>query len=345
MVSDRDDEVRLADYLRPHVGGLAGPLRLDLMAGGRSNPTYLVSDGAREWVLRRPPHGHVLPTAHDMAREFHVLRALGPTVVPVPEAVLLCTDHTVLGTDFYVMERLRGHSLRTREQAEELNPQQRRDLSAALVRVLADLHTVDAEQVGLAGFGRPDGYLARQLRRWRQQWQSSRTGDRPEVERLLDELEHSCPESRYPGIVHGDYKTDNVMLAPEDPTRIVGVLDWEMSTLGDTMADLGILLSFWDQPDEPYNPVSVGVTALDGFLTREEVVDLYAALRGVDVTDIDWYIAFADLKVAIILEGIRRRHLQGQTTGEGFDDVGDMVDPLIDRARMRLSSLPAQRRR
>lgn len=313
-------------------GGLDGPLRSRLIAGGRSNPTYEVADDHRSWVLRRPPHGHVLPTAHDMAREFRVINALRGTAVPVPLALGLCTDRDVLGADFYVMEKLDGVTLRTREDTARLSAEQRRLLAERMVDTLVALHQVEPADVGLADWGRPDGFLDRQLRRWRQQWEASVTAPRPQVEELLRRLTDSRPARSLPGVVHGDFKVDNLMVGADDPTRVLGVLDWEMSTLGDTLTDLGLLCSFWDQPGELYNPITAGATALPGFPSRVEVIERYAAARDLDLDDLDWYLVFADLKIAVILEGIHARHLQGHTEGSDFADVGAMVGPLLDRA-------------
>lgn len=317
---------------RTVAGGVAGELTARLVAGGRSNPTYALGDGEREWILRRPPHGLVLPTAHDMGREYRVLTALADTAVPVPATVGICRDADVIGAPFYVMERLDGVTLRTREDTAELSVPQRRALSEAMVTTLAALHDVDPVAVGLGDWGRPDGYLRRQLDRWHRQWEASATRDRPEVTDLLQRLGAAVPDSSPAGIVHGDFKIDNMMVDRADPTRILGVLDWEMSTRGDPLADLGILASFWDQQGEDFNPISAGATALPGFAARDEVVARYAELRGVDVASITWYMVFADVKIAVILEGINARHRQGQTVGEGFEGIGEMVGSLLRRA-------------
>ncbi len=308
-----------------------------LIAGGRSNPTYELTDGRRSWILRRPPVGHVLPTAHDMGREYRALTALQGSAVPVPRTVALCDDTTVIGARFYVMDKLEGITLRTAQDTARLTEQQRENLSRNAIQVLADLHRIDPAQVGLADWGRPDGYLERQLSRWMRQWQSSVTRERPQIEELHRRLSDALPASDYPGIVHGDFKIDNLMVAADDPTRIIGLLDWEMSTLGDTLTDLGILCSFWDHAGEFHNPITAGATALPGFPTRDELVAAYLSARDIDVDDIDWYLVFADFKIAVILEGIHARHLQGHTEGEDFAGVGAMVDPLLDRALERAS--------
>ncbi|MGB3483018.1 MAG: phosphotransferase family protein [Mycobacterium sp.] len=327
---------RVRDWLAEHDNAPVGDeLAVRLIAGGRSNPTYELSDGQRHWILRRPPVGHVLPTAHDMAREYRVMTALFGSVVPVPRTVGLCEDTAVLGAPFYVMDRLDGITLRTADDTRTLTPAQRATLADNMIRMLADLHDIEPGSVGLGDWGRPAGYLERQLRRWLKQWESSATAPRAEVAELHSRLAAALPASPYPGIVHGDFKIDNLMVAADDPTRILGVLDWEMSTLGDTLTDLGILCSFWDHEGEFHNPITAGATALPGFPTRDELVQTYLTARNIEVSDIDWYLVFADFKVAVILEGIHARHLQGHTTGADFDDVGAMVGPLLNRALER----------
>ncbi|MFI7524065.1 phosphotransferase family protein [Nocardia salmonicida] len=323
----------LAAYLRVALdGGVSGALTASLISGGRSNPTYRLADDDREWVLRRPPYGHVLPSAHDMKREFTVIEALRRSPVPVPGTIHLCVDTTVLGAPFYLMDLVDGLSVGTPEQADALAPTQRRRLGFAFAETVAALHDIDPESVGLGAFGKPDGYLERQLSRWARQWESSRSVDRPEVGVLLDKLGRALPESHFPGIVHGDIKLDNVLVSRADPGQIVAVLDWEMATLGDTLADVGIMLSFWDVPGRTHHPITRGLAALEGFPSRTELLDCYASARGIELPEIDWYTVFADLKLAVILEGIGARHASGGTVGGGFDDVGDMVGPLLQRA-------------
>lgn len=313
-------------------GGVRGELSASLISGGRSNPTYRITDAEQAWVLRRPPYGHILPSAHNMKREFTVIKSLADTPVPVPETVLMCEDEKVIGAPFYIMELVDGRPVGTVEQATAITPEARYQLGIDLADTLAELHSLNPAAVGLGSFGRPTGYLERQLNRWALQWEASQVEERPEVSALLDKLRRAMPTSHFPGIIHGDVKLDNVLVAPDDPGNIAAVLDWEMAAVGDTLADVGIMLSFWDQTGEVDNPLTRGLARLDGFPTRVELLDRYAVRRGITLPDIDWYVIFADVKVAVILEGIAIRHTKGHTVGEGFDDIADMVGPLLERA-------------
>lgn len=330
------DVPALSGWMEDRVsGGLAAPLTATLIAGGRSNPTYELSDGTRQWILRRPPYGEILQSAHDMAREATVMSALADSAVPVPHVVGLCRDPELLGAEFYVMDKLHGRTLRTAEDTASLTPQQRGALADTMIRNLVTLHEIDPADVGLGDWGRSQGYLERQLNRWERQWHAIKTSERPEVDEVIGMLRRSLPETRFPGIVHGDYKIDNLLVGSEDRTRILGVLDWEMSTLGDTLADLGMLVSFWDERGKFHNPITAGATALEGFPTPDEVVRQYADLRGISIESLDWYIIFADLKLAVILEQIHARHLAGTTVGDWYDDIGGMVGPILDRSHDR----------
>jgi len=307
---------------------------VELISGGRSNLTYLVSADDNEVVLRRPPLGHVLPTAHDMAREFTVISALRHTDVPVPSAIHLCPDESVIGAPFYVMERLQGHILRN-----DFPPgyadssEDKRRIGEAVVDTLAKIHAVDYEAVGLSEFGHPEGFMERQVRRWKQQWERSVTRPLPMMDELIAKLEGKVPTSPPATIVHGDFRVDNTILDPDDPSRIVGVLDWEMSTLGDPLADLGLTLVYWpDQGDvDEFKKGfgSVTITSAEGFPSRREVVERYATATGRDVSEVSYYWAFGFFKLAVILEGIHARFLQGKTVGEGFETIGERVPPLV----------------
>ena len=307
---------------------------VELIAGGRSNLTYLVTAGDKELVLRRPPLGHVLPTAHDMSREFTVISALRDTDVPVPEAIHLCTDESVVGAPFYVMERKRGHIVRSQfPPGYAESESDKRRAGEGLVDTLVKLHAVDWAAVGLGEFGHPDGFMARQLRRWKQQWERSMTRELPMMDDLITRLEQELPDSPAPTIVHGDFRLDNAILDYDDPGTITAVLDWEMSTIGDPLADVGLMLVYWPQQDDAAefrdSFGAITATAAPGFPTRDDVLERYARQSGRDVSQVYFYWAFGFFKLAVILEGIHARFLQGKTLGEGFEGIGNRVPPLV----------------
>jgi aminoglycoside phosphotransferase (APT) family kinase protein len=333
------DLAALGGFLAAHVGGLAGPLTAEVIAGGRSNLTYSVSDGSRRWVVRRPPLAHVLPTAHDMAREWRVMSALQQTGIPVPATVALCADSSVIGAPFYVMDFVEGQVVRERLPAAwPDNRETRQSMSTALVDVLLALHDVEPASVGLDDFGHPAGFLERQVRRWWQQWEASKTRELPAIEELHTRLLASIPEQSTAGIVHGDYRFDNVIFAPDHPGRIAAVVDWEMSTIGDPLCDLGLLIVYWvDDPDDPAAGVHPGARGNlgAGFLSRDEVISTYAKQSTRDLGALEWYIALGHYKLAIIAEGINARFLMGMTVGEGFETMGPSVPLLVERALER----------
>ncbi|MCB5169727.1 phosphotransferase family protein [Streptomyces bambusae] len=321
------DPVRLRAHLEQERPGLtAGPLTGRLIEGGRSNLTYEVTDGVRRWVVRRPPLGHVLATAHDMAREHRVIGALHGTAVPVPEPVLLCEDPAVLGAPFYVMEFVEGVPYRTAERLAALGPVRTRQAVLGLVDTLVDLHAVDPAAVGLADFGRPEGFLDRQLRRWGKQLAASRGRELPGIDELHGALGRALPASPAPAVVHGDYRLDNVLIGPDDTVR--AVLDWEMSTLGDPLTDLGLLVMYSSDLGIADSPVST-TSGAPGHPAPAELVERYAARSGRDTGEIAWYTAFAWFKLAVILEGIHYRYTLGQTVGAGFDRIGELVPVFI----------------
>ncbi|MGW0331938.1 phosphotransferase family protein [Streptomyces sp. NPDC003011] len=318
----------LLDRERP--GLVHGPLTGRLIEGGRSNLTYAVSDGTAQWVVRRPPLGHVLATAHDMKREHRVISALHPTDVPVPRPVLLCENPdngAVPGASFYVMEFVEGTPYRTADQLVPLGPARTRDAVLALVDVLVELHAVDPAEAGLADFGRPEGFLDRQLRRWGKQLDASRNRDLAGIEELHAALGRELPHSPAPTVVHGDYRLDNVLIGDDD--RIKAILDWEMSTLGDPLTDLGLLVMYSMPLGMPDSPVSTTAEA-PGHPKPAELIERYAARSGRDVSAVSWYTAFAWFKLAVILEGIHYRYTLGQTVGPGFDRIGDLVPVFIE---------------
>jgi aminoglycoside phosphotransferase (APT) family kinase protein len=355
---------RLAGWLKDHVPG--GPVELtdiQLIAGGRSNLTYRLTvsasdgtwpgEGTRLLVLRRPPLGHVLPTAHDMSREFRVLSALASTNVPVAPLVAACTDNEVIGAPFYVMEYVPGVVLRTRNDTKDLTEAQAAELSRRLAEMLAAIHGVDVNHVGLGDLGRGAGYLRRQLDRWQRQWELSATREMPGYDELVQRLTAALPAETQSQttLVHGDYRLDNVLVTLDPEPRITAVVDWEMATLGDPLADLGLTLVYWTEAGEEgwlgpggettgTRGVATDATASPGFWTRAEFAAEYARLTGRDVSRIGYYVAFGYFKLAVVLEGIHARYQQGKTVGEGFEQEGFAVPLLIARAHEVLNGEP-----
>ncbi|MGW3348104.1 phosphotransferase family protein [Nonomuraea rubra] len=332
------DHPQLVAWMGRNVPDAGEPLSVSLISGGRSNLTYLVEARERRLVLRRPPLGHVLPTAHDMRREWRVISALAPTPVPVPEPVAFCGDEDVIGAPFYLMGHVEGEAVRSREQLGDRTPEQTRRLSERLAEVLAGIHAVDYREVGLGDFGRPEGYLARQLDRWCQQWERSKTADLPDYDRLVARLRERLPAEAAGTLVHGDYRLDNTLLRLGD-LEIAAVVDWEMSTLGDPLADLGLTLTYWhDRGDDERAsiPVAGDVTVAPGFMNAAEFAAHYTKVSGRDISDLGFYVAFGNFKLAVIVEGIHARFRQGKTVGEGFDRIGAAVPTLIARAHRML---------
>lgn len=314
----------------PDVRGTA-PLALTLIAGGRSNLTYRVDGAAFPLILRRGPLGHAQATAHDMGREATVMSALRDTAVPVPR-VIAASAEPAGGVDapFYLMERVEGTVLRSRRDNAALTVAQRRAVSFELADTLAALHAIDPASIGLADFGRPAGYLQRQLRRWRTQREGSRSRDLPAVDRLADALEAELPAESAAALLHGDFRLDNVIVDPASG-RIAGVLDWEMATLGDPLADLALFGIYWDlgrHARELTRALPSAVSEEDGYPGFGELVERYARTRGIDVPELHWYSAFSAFKLAVIAEGIHYRYTLGKTAGGGFERIGEGVEPL-----------------
>jgi aminoglycoside phosphotransferase (APT) family kinase protein len=306
-------------------------LDVTLISGGKSNLTFELTSPAGSVILRRPPTGELLPSAHDMRREARVQAALAPTPVPVPRIVLNDDAGDLLGVPSYVMEKVPGHVIRDKLPAGYADdPAARRAMADALIGALARLHAVDPESVGLADFGHPQGFLARQLRRWGQQWVASRTAEVPAVDALADRLATRLPESPPPAIVHGDFRLDNCLMSEDDPGVVAAVLDWEMSTVGDPLADLGMLLFYWRTADEDPLRLVPTVTVEPGFPSRAELVDRYAELTGRDVGGIRFYQAFAHFKFAVIMQGVAARVAAGSMAGQDFGDVRELIVRTAD---------------
>ncbi|MER7674423.1 phosphotransferase family protein [Kitasatospora sp. NPDC096128] len=322
------DLARLRSHLDAELPGLIhGPLRADLIEGGRSNLTYVLTDGASRWVLRRPPLGHVLATAHDMGREHRAMSALRTTDVPVPQMLLIDHGTDLLGAPWYLMEHVDGVAHRSRKALAAIGEDRVAALGRRLVETLAALHRVDPAAVGLADFGRPEGYLERQLRRWSTQLEKSRSRDLPDLDRLHALLVERLPVSPAPALVHGDYRLDNVLV--DDADAITAVLDWEMSTLGDPLTDIGLLVMYTELAGVGGGIIPSAMTA-PGFPKADEIVSYYAELTGRQAADLDWYVAFASFKLAAVAEGIHFRFQQGRTLGAGFERAGEMA-PILAR--------------
>jgi aminoglycoside phosphotransferase (APT) family kinase protein len=322
------DLARFRDWYAEAQPALAdAELSASLIAGGKSNLTYEVTDGAQTCIVRRPPLGHVLATAHDMTREHRVMTALHDTPVPVPRTFALCEDPAVLGAPFYVMEKVAGTPYRRADELQRLGPVRTRTISEGLVDTLAVLHEVDPVTVGLVDFGRPEGYLERQVRRWRRQLDASRTRDLPAADELHARLAGSVPKQQQAGIVHGDYRLDNVLIDPDD--RVAAVIDWEMATLGDPLADVALLVLYARLGALGGGHAVADASAAPGFLPEEEMLDRYAERSSRDLSDLDFHFALAAFKLAVIVEGIHYRYLHGQTVGPGFEQIGEVVQPLL----------------
>ena len=295
------------------------PLIAERLSGGRSNLTYLLTDGHSRWVLRRPPLGHVLPSAHDMNREYRVTSALARTPVPVPEPLAFCNTEEVLGAPFYLMRYVEGQVLDEENLPATMTREQVERAYDLFVDALTLIHRVKPEQVGLGDLGRPEGFLQRQVKRWLSQWEASETRPLPDVQITVDLLLSDMPDQSAATIVHGDYRIGNVLFSPAFET-VAAVVDWEMATLGDPLCDLGMLVAYREQSSDARVPDTARLT------------HRYAAALGVDISGLGWYIGLANFKLAVICEGIHHRYLGGQTVGEGFEHFGETVPVLLASA-------------
>jgi aminoglycoside phosphotransferase (APT) family kinase protein len=330
------DPEALQRYLAERLPDGDAPLEIERIRGGHSNETFFVSRGPSRWVLRRPPRGPLLPTAHDVEREYRVLSALATTQVPVPRPLLFCNDTSVIGAPFYVMQRVEGDVIRSQlPHAFAEHAASRAAIGMELVDSLVALHAVDWQAAGLGDFGKPAGYLERQLRRWTGQLDAARSRPVPDLDSVTSWLREHMPASGPATIVHGDYRLDNVMFAREPVARIVAILDWEMATIGDPLADLGYMLSFWRESGDP--PAALqesawGITALPDFPTRAELVARYAERSGRTMDHVAFYVTLAIWKLAILLEGSYSRHLAGTTDDPFFASLREGVPSLARSA-------------
>ena len=328
------DLEKVTAWLGANIDGLTTPVEFTLIAGGRSNLTYLVTDAAgQKYVLRRPPLGHVLATAHDMAREHRIIAAVGRTGVPVPRALGLCTDEAVNGAPFYVMSHVEGEVLDSAEKAALLDPSLREAASHHLIDVMAELHAVDVDAVGLGDLARRDGYIERQLKRWRSQWENSKTRELPAIDEVEKRLSAHVPVQQGVVIAHGDYRFGNC-LTDVKKGRIAAVLDWELCTLGDPLADLGYLGVYWS--DGPSSALRANdPTPAGGFPTYASLVERYARTTGRDVSGVNYYVAFSCWRLAVISEGVYARYLHGAMGKQDGIDLSTMKlgpEGLAERA-------------
>jgi aminoglycoside phosphotransferase (APT) family kinase protein len=332
------DHGKVEAFIRDVVPGLEGEMTIRQFPSGHSNLTYLIAFGSREMVLRRPPHGTKAKTAHDMNREYRVLSALQPVYPYGPRPLAYTEDPSIMGCPFYLMERIKGVILR-RELPPGLtfSPRQVRQLFKELAKVHYALHSVDYHQAGLADFGKPKGYVKRQVEGWSKRYRQARTPDAPDCEEVMNWLgENRPPESEKPGVIHNDFKFDNVVLDPEDQMKIVGVLDWEMATLGDPIMDIGCSLGYWVEPNDPEEMQLIRFmpTHLEGALTRKEMLRYYGQLSGCQIDHFEFYYCFGLFRLAVIVQQIYYRYYHGQTQDKRFKDFVGAVG-ILERAALR----------
>ncbi len=325
--SEGIDQSRVEGWFSGNVAGATPPLAFERVSGGRSNLTFRVTDAeGRQWALRRPPLGSRLGSAHDMSREYRAISALTPTEVPVPPAIGLCEDESVNGAPFYVMGFVDGVVVRDQADGQRFDESHRREIGEQVVDTLAAIHAVDPDAVGLGDLGRKDGYVNRQLRRWHGQWDQSKTRELAAIDHVHDRLAERIPEPGPATIVHGDYRLDNMILTPEG--RVAAVVDWELCTLGDPLADVGLLLVYWAQPQDEVIALMDAATVLPGFMSRDELKRRYAQRSGRDLSQIDFYVALGYWKLAIILEGVFARYAAG-AYGKGDEDFRQFQELVV----------------
>jgi aminoglycoside phosphotransferase (APT) family kinase protein len=337
---ERLDTSRLEPYLHEHLEGAAGSLELRQFGGGHANLTYLVRFGEREWVLRRPPLGPVVPGSHDMRREYRVLSTLNPGYPLAPQAYLLCTDHTVIGADFFVMERRHGIAFRREiPQPWVDRPDVLRSVGESLIDNLALLHSVDPASVGLGDLGKPDGYVERQVNGWIERWHNALTPDVGPAEPFTGWLRQTIPAARRSALLHNDYKLDNTLLDAENPAKTIAVLDWDMCTRGEPLMDLGEILALWGEKGDGANGLHGRMpTWHEGFFSRREAAERYARKSGADLSDLHWYVVFNMFRFGVILQQIYIRYVRGQTHDQRFRDMGNAVNSITQRGLEMIES-------
>jgi len=327
----------LSEYLSANLSGISGPLIVEQFPSGFSNLTYLLRAGDRELVLRRPPVGAKIKSAHDMSREYRILSHLYPIYHKVPRPLLFCEDESILGAPFYVMERVTGIILRAQQpKGIDLGPELMRRLSQAFIENLAEIHELDYEAAGLGDLGSPQGYVKRQVEGWTKRYFNARTDDVPEIEKLAEWLDQNLPaDSERSGLIHNDYKYDNLVLAPDDLGRVIAVLDWEMATIGDPLMDFGTSLGYWVETDDPeeWQRYGFGLTSLPGSFTRTELLEHYTQRTGRRVDDPVFYFAYGLLKIAVIVQQIYFRYQKGLTRDPRFAGLGALVRACGDLAQ------------
>ncbi len=329
--ADKIDEAKLAAWMNANVAGFDGPLEILKFAGGQSNPTYRINAKSKSYVLRRKPLGPLLPSAHAVDREYKVISGLHPTGFPVAKPFGLCTDDSVIGSWFYIMDMVEGRTIWDGAMPGS-NPTERRATYEAMIDTLAALHGVDVEAAGLSDYGKPGNYFERQVSRWTKQYRAAETEVMPEIERLIEWLPRTLPTQDRTSIVHGDYRIDNMIFASDQP-KVVAVLDWELGTLGDPLADFTYVAMAWVTE----NGGRSGVMDLDraalGIPELDEMVARYCAATGrAGIPDLNWYFAFNFFRLAGIIQGIKKRVIEGTANSSHAKDMSERVFPLAEAA-------------
>jgi aminoglycoside phosphotransferase (APT) family kinase protein len=333
------DLAKVEAFLKEAVPGLKGKLTVEQFHGGHSNLTYLIRVGDRELVFRRPPFGRKAKTAHDMGREFRIQKALKPFFPCCPEPLAFTDDESIIGCPFYVMERFRGIILRKElPRGMTLSPGNARTLCERFMDVYVELHAIDFRKAGLEGFGRPEGYVKRQVDGWSERYRNAKTPDAPDCEEVMSWLQSEMPDdSARASVIHNDYRFDNVVLSPDNPLQIIGVLDWEMATIGDPLMDLGGALAYWINRDDPpdLKTLAFSPTHLEGMMTRRELAERYARSTGLSMSNINYYYCFGLFRLAVIAQQIYYRYYHGQTKDERFKPMIIIVH-IVDEAARRI---------